>query len=70
MQHLYLTLRAMAGVQADRPIGRIQSTFGVATLQRFRGSADHRTVLQLQHIVLNAMQQIVRRDIHKGKNLF
>ncbi|MNT53825.1 hypothetical protein D3C71_1485410 [compost metagenome] len=68
MQHLNFTLRAVASVQADGAIGRIQSSFGGAAFQRFRRGADNRTVLQLQHIVLNAMQQIVRRNIDKCEN--
>ncbi|MNH39257.1 hypothetical protein D3C79_1003980 [compost metagenome] len=69
MQNLHLALRAVASVQADRTIPGIEPAFGRAALQRLQRGADDGAIFQLQHVVLNGVQYVVRRDIYKCENL-
>ncbi|MNC73512.1 hypothetical protein D3C75_1247270 [compost metagenome] len=56
-------------MQTDGAILRIELAFIVTALQGFRRGADQCVIFQLQHVVLNGVQQAISRDLDKGVHL-
>ena len=70
MQHLNLALRAMADMNRQAAVVRRQQPLAAAVGKLLGAAPGHRRIAQLKNIRLQIMQQVIRRDIDKGVQLF
>ena len=70
MQHLNLALRAMADMNRQAAVVRRQQPLAAAVGKLLGAAPGHRRITQFENIRLKIMQQVIRRDIDKGVQLF
>ena len=70
VQHLNLALRAVTDMNRQAAVVRGQQPLAAAVGKLLGAATGHRRIAQLKDIRLQIMQQVIRRDIDKGVQLF